>query len=107
MNKITPSPKDVADNKIIAAISYISILCLVSLLLKKDSPFTMFHAKQGLALFIIEIVAGLIMWIPVLNLISAIVYLICFIVSIYGIMQVFQGKTEPLPVLSQMVEKLN
>ena len=58
--------KDVADNKAVAALSYISILFLVPLLLKKDSPFAKAHAKQGLILFLFEVVVS---FLPMLNMI--------------------------------------
>jgi hypothetical protein len=40
-----PDPKDVADNKLVAALSYIWILFLIPLLAKRDSKFCQFHAK--------------------------------------------------------------
>lgn len=52
--------KDIEANKTLAALSYAWILCLVPLLGRRDSKFAQFHAKQGLVLFIIEIIAGLI-----------------------------------------------
>ena len=38
-------PKDVEENKLIAAVGYLGILFLIPLLAKKDSPFAQFHAK--------------------------------------------------------------
>ena len=46
------------DNKIIAALSYIGILCLIPLLAKKDSKFAQEHGKQGLIMLIAWIVLG-------------------------------------------------
>ena len=51
---------DIQANKTVAALSYLWILFLVPLLLKRDSKFAQFHAKQGLVLFIIEFLV----WIP-------------------------------------------
>ena len=48
--------QDVENNKVIAAIGYIWILCLVPLFLRRRSAFAQFHAKQGLVLFILEII---------------------------------------------------
>ena len=47
-----PLPKQIDENKVIAAIGYFGILCLLPLILKKDSPFAQFHGKQGLVLLI-------------------------------------------------------
>ena len=43
------------NDKYVAAISYLWILCFVPLFLKKKSKFAQHHAKQGLVLFIAEI----------------------------------------------------
>ena len=40
-------PREVEANKVLAAISYLGLLCLVPLFLKKSSPYVQFHAKQG------------------------------------------------------------
>ncbi len=61
--EIKPNSKDVEDNKLIAAIGYVSILFVLPMFLKKNSKFAQFHAKQGLLLFIIEVVCT---WLPFL-----------------------------------------
>jgi len=56
--------KDIEENKVAAALSYVWILCLVPLFLKKNSKFCQFHAKQGLLLFIVEVIGMVIFPIP-------------------------------------------
>lgn len=107
MNDVKPSKKDIEDNKFIALLSYISILCFVPLLLKKDSPFAQFHAKQGLSLFIVEVGAGLLSWTIILAPLSSLVFVASFLVSLYGIYLVWNGKVEAIPVLKNIAEKLN
>ena len=46
-----------------AAIAYISILCWVPYFLQADRPFPLFHAKQGILLFLLEVVCALLLWI--------------------------------------------
>ena len=62
---------DVQQNKGMAALSYLGILCLILLLAKRDSKFAQFHAKQGLVLLIAEVIlgfaAGLLAIIPVIG----------------------------------------
>jgi hypothetical protein len=53
------SSKDAEDNRVMAAIGYLGILFLVPLLVKKDSPFAQFHAKQGLALFVFAVIISM------------------------------------------------
>jgi hypothetical protein len=46
----------VKDGMVFAIVAYIGILCLLPLLLKKDNKFALHHGKQGLVLFIAEII---------------------------------------------------
>ena len=99
---------DVEENKLIAAIGYLGILCLIPLLGKKDSPFAKFHGKQGLVLFLSGIVLGLVAWIPFLGwLVGAVAGLGLFILFLIGIMNALGGKMEKLPVIGQYADKIN
>jgi len=103
--KPTPEEqKDVEENKVIAAIGYLWILCLVPLLLKRESKFAQFHGKQGLLLFIVEIVGMFIYWIPFLGWLLGLATLV---LAIYGIVQALQGKYEELPILGKYAKKIN
>lgn len=88
------------DDKTIAVLSYLGILCLIPLLLKKDSEFVKFHAKQGLVLLI----GWFLVWIPFLGWILGIVLLV---LSIMGIMNVLNLKREKLPIIGDLAEKFN
>ena len=59
--------KEIEEGKAFAVLGYLSILCLVPLLLKKDNKFALFHGKQGLILFIFEVAAGIISLVPFLG----------------------------------------
>lgn len=102
-----PEDKDIEENKVIAAIGYIGILCLIPLLAKRESKFAQFHGKQGLVLFI----AWIIIW--VIGIIPFIGWLIAFfgsiallVLSIMGIVQTLSGKYWKLPFLAQYAEKI-
>jgi len=106
----TASPKDVEENKVIAAIGYLGILFLVPLLAKKDSPFAQYHAKQGMVLFIAMIVAQLgwiIYWVPILGwLVAMIVYIFLFVCLIMGLVNALGGKMSPLPLFGKWGESI-
>lgn len=101
--EIKPS-KDIDENKVIAAIGYIWILCLVPLFLKRNSSFAQFHAKQGLVLFIAEIVGMLLYWIP---LVGQILFVILIILSVIGIVKALGGQEWELPILGRYAKKIN
>lgn len=93
--------KDIAENKAIAAISYLGILFLIPLLAKKDSPYAQFHAKQGLALFVLEVIYGFATAIPFLGwfLISWVVGIFVFVLFIMGLINALGGKCVELPLV--------
>ncbi len=108
----TPSPapmdKDVQDNKLMAAISYISVLCLVGLFGKKDSPYVQYHAKQGFVLFVAEIILMFVWVIPILGwLVGFFGWILTLVLAIMGIMNALNGKKTELPVLGGFAKNVN
>ena len=100
--------KDVEDNKVIAAIGYIWILCLLPLFGKKESKFAQFHAKQGLVLLIGWFALWLVGWIPVLGWAVMMFGSIAILVlSVLGILNALQGKYWEMPVLGEYAKKIN
>jgi uncharacterized membrane protein len=103
-NKPAGKDADIEENKAIACLSYIWILFLVPLLAKRDSKFAQFHAKQGLVLFIVEIIGTLFFWIP---LIGWLLWLVLVIVSIIGIIKALNGEWWKMPFVYEWSKKIN
>lgn len=87
-------------NVLMAALSYLGPLVIVSYLTSKDDPFVKFHIKQGLVLLVIEVAVwflGSTMWQlwALLNLIN----LGTFILSIVGIVHAVRGQEKELPLV--------
>ena len=111
-----PAPKQ--QNTVMGILSYISILCLIPLLTEKNDPFVQYHAKQGINLFIIEVVVGIIggvltgifNFIPfvggilsgVIGFITGVLSLCFFVLAILGIVNVCNGEMKPLPVIEKI-----
>ena len=104
MAEIKLDRKDVDSNKVIAALAYVWILCLVPLFLKRKSKFAQFHAKQGLVLFILELILSLIFWIPI---IGWALFIIVIILSLLGIKNALDGKYWEMPVIGKYSKKFN
>lgn len=96
---------DVEQNKAIAAIGYIWILCFVPLFMKRDSKFAQFHGKQGLVLFIVEIIISVLFW--WIWWFGWILGLVTLILAIMGILQALQGNWWEMPIIGQFAKKLN
>ena len=59
--------QEIREGKFFAVISYVCFLCIITLILKKDNRFALYHAKQGLVLFVLEVVAFILSIIPFLG----------------------------------------
>jgi len=88
-----------------AAISYIPFLCFVSFFKTGLTDFAKRHAKQGMVLLFIEIVA-LIFLIDIISKIFWMLILItCFVISLVGISRSLSGKEMKIPVVGYIFDK--
>ncbi len=100
--------KEILDGKPYAILAYLWIFCLIPLMLKKDNRFALFHAKQGIVLFIGELIVGFIGIIPVLGWIMLFLGTILFsVLSLAGIVQALLGNSWKMPVVGDIAEKLS
>ena len=96
--------KDVEENKYVAALSYIFILFLVPLFLKRESPFAQFHAKQGLVLTIIFFIGTFVFWIPIIGWLA---FLFLLVVDLMALVKTLHGHAWEIPLIKDVVKKLN
>lgn len=97
----------VSTENVYAILSYLWILCLVPILMKKEEDFVKFHARQGLMLFIIEVAVGIIGIIPFVGpIIYVLGMLACGVLSIIGIVQVLKGNKWKMPLISDWAEQI-
>jgi uncharacterized membrane protein len=105
--KKAPAGNDVEENKVIAAIGYLGILFLVPLLVKPNSPFAQYHARQGIALCVAAIAISIISVIPIIGwIVGPIGGILVFILFIMGLVNALGGKTVPLPIIGKYAEKI-
>lgn len=104
---VQATKEDIEQNKMMAVIGYVSILCFLPLLLKKDSPYAQFHAKQGLALFVIEVASFVLSWTVILAPVSTIVSFVCLLATLYGMYFAMNGEQKEIPGVSNIVKMLN
>ena len=89
-------PRDIADNKLMGILCYLSILWLIPYLTTKDSPFVRFHLNQGLLVLIIGIVGAVLQCLPVVGWVVSVA---AFALAIIGIVNVVNGKVQELPLI--------
>ncbi len=96
------------NNTLMAVLAYIGPLVIVSYLVAKDNPFVKFHIKQGLVLFVAEVVLWFLrMTFWQLWFIYSIIHFCVIILGIFGIVNAFQGKMKELPLVGEYGKHFN
>ncbi|MEK7123853.1 MAG: DUF4870 domain-containing protein [Patescibacteria group bacterium] len=105
---ISAEEKDIQENKIWALLSYLGILFLIPLLLKKESKFAQFHARQGLVYFVACLVWGFISGIPFVGwfIVAPFGGLLLLILWFAAVMKVLNGEYWEIPVLGKWAKEM-
>lgn len=107
MENTPHNTKDIDENKLVAAIGYLGILCLIPLLGKKNSAFCQFHGKQGLVIFIVWLVLWVCNIVPVLGqLVWLVGSLVLLVLVILGMVHALNGEEWELPVLGKYAKQI-
>ena len=96
--------KDIDEHRLLAALSYVWVLCFIPLILKRNSKFAQFHAKQGLVLFIIEVIGTVVFPIPI---IGWLLFILVVLMAILGAKAALDGEYWEMPFFARLVKKLN
>ena len=91
--------------RLAAVMSYIPFLCFVPLLNMRDDEQARFHARQGVVLFLIELLAFLFLFDRVADFVFTAILIVAVAFSIAGIYFALQGKTYRLPIISDLADK--
>jgi uncharacterized membrane protein len=89
-------PKDVADNKDLAALSYVWVLSLLVLFAKRESPFVQFHARQGAVLF------GLSLVVWAMPFVGKVAELLVLALCIIGFLHAAQSEWREIPIIGPL-----
>ncbi len=103
---IFPESSGGVDNSLYVVFCYIPILCLVPILRAGVDENLRFHARQGLVLFLIEIVATFFLIPALSSLFWKAVIIVCIGSSVAGILFALQGKRYRLPIIGDLAEKI-
>ncbi len=114
-----PAGAPSSDRTIFLVLSYLGFLCLIPLLAKKEDADIQWHAKNGLVLFIAELI-----WIAIgiaflfvgmhgvpflgcgWGVIRCVVWIGFLVLSIMGIIKAVNGQRFRIPILTDMAEKM-
>lgn len=102
-----PKDPEVQDAQFFAAVGYLNFLCFVPLALKKGNKFALFHGKQALVLFILELAASILKVVPVVGeLVFTLSFVVFGILSLIGIVKVLMGEKWEIPVVHEIAERI-
>ena len=100
------SEQEKKDGKVLAIVAY--IIPLIPFLVEKNNKYVVYHAKQGMNLLIISIIASIVLSIistmfPVIGgLLTFVLDLGIFALCIMGIIDVCNGRAKELPIINKM-----
>lgn len=96
---------EIEEGRAAALLAYVPFMCFVPLLKMRHNSFALRHGKQGLILFLVELLA-LVFYIPFVSKhFWAFVFILALLGSIYGMFQVLQGREWKVPFLGEAAEK--
>jgi uncharacterized membrane protein len=96
----------IEEGRAAAILAYIPFLCFVPLIKMKENPFALHHGKQGLLLFIVEVVAVFFMFDVISDLFWGLVLILAAGTAVVGILYSLQGKEFTIPFLGKLADKL-
>ena len=106
--KNNKEPMDFNKTNLLALSSYLGFFCIAPILIKEKDEFVKFHAKQGIGLFIVEIVSCMIFGIiPLFWLFGGLIMIFWLSLNLIGITNVLNGKKKKLPIIGKFSDKFN
>ena len=102
-----PAQENLPDDRLLSAIGYMGILCLLPLLLKKESVFAQHHGKQGLIILLAWLALWMGMIIPILGqLVWFFGSIVLVMLIIMGMINALQGRLWELPILGKYAKQI-
>lgn len=93
------------EGRLAAIMAYIPFLCFIPLLNMKHNDEARFHARQGVMLFLIELLALLFLIDRIANFVFTAILIVAVAFAVAGIYFALQGKNYRLPIIGDLAEK--
>ncbi|CAK0757199.1 Magnetosome protein MmsF [Azospirillaceae bacterium] len=92
--------------RLMAALSYLGILCFVPVLFGREDPFVQFHARQGIVIWAWSVLALMSLSLPGLGWFFHFSSSFIVIMSAIGLLSVFLRQTWQFPLIHDLAKKL-
>lgn len=93
------------EGRMAAILSYIPFLCFIPLLNMKENKEASFHARQGVLLFLIELIAVIFLIDGISDFVFKGILIVAIAFSVAGIYFALRGKSYKLPVIGDLADK--
>ena len=93
------------EGRLAAVMAYIPFLCFVPLLNMRHNQEAVFHARQGVMLFLIELVAFLFLFDRISSFVFTAILIVAVALSMAGIYFALQGRNYRLPIVGDLADK--
>ena len=90
------------DEKLLAILAYVPILCLIPFTRTDRTDFVTGHVRLGMTLFVIEIFALILRY---LRVVWDLIIVLCIIGAVAGIFHVVKGRRFVLPYVSDLLSR--
>jgi len=97
--------QEIEEGKAAAILAYVPFMCFVPLVKMRQNQFALKHGKQGLILFLVEIVALIFLLPKISDLFWGFVIIACLALALAGILYAVQGREWKIPFLGDLADK--
>ncbi len=108
------------EDKVFAALSYISVMFIIPLILRHDQDEVYFHARQGMVLFGAEVVVWFVLFMlesfvvalmpttsfGLVSILGAAAWILFVVLSTIGIYFIFRNKKWEMPILGKIAKRI-
>ncbi|MEW6412226.1 MAG: hypothetical protein AB1483_07110 [Candidatus Zixiibacteriota bacterium] len=93
------------EGRMAAIMSYIPVLCFIPLLNMRENKEAHFHARQGVLLFLVELLALIFLVDGISDFVFKAILICAVALSVVGIYFALQGKNYKLPIVGDLADK--
>ncbi len=102
-----PPSRQQSEDAVLLVLSYVGLLALVPYLVAKDREPIRFHARQGLALALLQVGCAGITAIPVIGFVGALGLVLSLVLAVVGIVKALGRELWRMPVAADLADRLD
>ena len=108
MNDATMLQRDSSiSSRLLAIMSYLGVLSLVPLVMNRDDSYVQFHARQGVVLWMWEVLAIYTLLVPAVgSFFFRFSSIACLVLSVIGVLSVLLGRAWKFPIIGEWAARL-